>query len=831
MQLKIKFACSILHNHKEIVLNLMKFRYIFRLAAAIIFIYIFQACSTTKFVPDGEYLLQETKIESDTKNISMFDMEPYIKQKANYKTLEIFKLPLFIYDLSGHDSTKWINKMLRSGGEPPVIYDSTMVASTVSQLETVLKNRGYLNAKVTPEIKLSKKKARVIYNIESNKPYTIGEYSINIEDSIFDTSLFSKYKPTIRIIPHTTNRDSLVTHFSKLILKESLIKKGENFDLNALDLERDRIASIIRQAGYFAFNKEYIGFVADTTASNRKVDLALQIYPFMQRTQNNEIVESPHKLYIVDDVKMYVDYNPLESSLKNFQPSDIYEKDSYAIYYGERERFIRPSVLLSSCYIKPKQLYSEKNTTFTYNTFSQLSILTNVNIKYEEFMDNDTTKLRCIITCIPQKKQGVSVELEGTNSASFLGVGTGIGYTHRNLLKGSEVFKIKAQGAYEAITPSFSSFNDNYFEIGGDISLTFPQFMIPFLSKGTRRKIHATTQFNSNYSFQRRPGYFTRTVLSGGVQYSWQNRTNRQIKHTLDLIDLSYVHIPFLDSEFKNKLTENAILYSFTDQFIMSLGYTYSRSNFDASKKIPSLYSFRGSIESAGNLLALAAMLANVPEDEYGSKKIFNTYFAQYIKGNFDYSRTFRLDKKNSFAWRVGGGVAVPYGNYKLIPYQKRFYSGGANSVRGWAVRELGPGAHYSSNSDFYAHSGDIRFDANIEYRSNFFWKFELAAFLDVGNIWTIKEYEKQEKGSFKLNSFYKEIAAAWGLGLRLDFEFVLIRLDCGWKLYNPADTPIYKDDGQGNLVFDRYKSKWDVTKPFKIRENTAWHIAIGYPF
>lgn len=809
----------------------MKFKNILQIITSITIIYAFHSCSTTKFVPDGEYLLQETIIKSDTKSISPFDLEPYIKQKANYKTLEIFKLPLFIYDLSGHDSTKWINKVLRSGGEPPVIYDSLMVDKSVNQIETVLQNRGYLNAKVTPEISFSKKKAKIIYNIEGNKPYSLGDYTINIEDSTFDTSLFQIYKPSIKTKFNTENKDSLINNYSKILLRESLIKKGENFDLNILDQERDRITYMFRQAGYFAFNKEYIGFIADTTASNRKVDLVLNIYPFLQRKQNGDIVESPHKLYIVDEVKLYVDYNPLEGSLKDYTTNDVFEKNDYSIYYGARNRYIRPSVILNSCYIKPKHLYSESSTTATYNSFSQLNILTNVNIKYEEFMDNDTTKLRCIITCIPHKKQGVSVEFEGTNSASFLGVGTGIGYTHRNLLKGSEVFKIKAQGAYEAITPSFSSFNDNYFEIGGDISLTFPQFMIPFLKKSTRQKIHATTQFNSNYSYQRRPGYFTRTVLSGGVQYSWQNRTNRQIKHSLDLIDLSYIHIPFLDSTFNSGLTENARLYSFRDQFIMSIGYTFSKTNFDATKKIPHLYSFRGSIETAGNLLSLISILANVSEDEYGSKKIFNTYFAQYVKGNFDYSRTFRMDEKNSFAWRVGAGVAIPYGNYKLIPYQKRFYSGGANSVRGWAVRELGPGAHYSPSSDFYAHSGDIRFDANVEYRSNFFWKFELAAFLDAGNIWTIKEYEKQEKGSFKLNSFYEELAVAWGLGLRLDFEFVLIRLDCGWKLYNPADTPIYKNDGLGNITFDRYKSKWDVTKPFKFRENTAWHIAIGYPF
>lgn len=806
----------------------MRFKHLVYLSISLFCIYLLQSCSTTKFVPEGEHLLQTVEIKTDNKKISSFDLEPYIKQKANYKTLEIFKLPLFVYNLSGHDTTKWINRTLRSGGEPPVIYDSTMVPKTITQLEQVFINKGYINADISSDVRFTRKKAKVRYSIKSGTPYVINNYTISINDTVF-----GKYSPNSNQ-ETIISSDSLKAEFKNKLLLNSLVKKGDPFDLDVLDEERDRLTSIFRDQGYFHFDKEYIGFVADTTSGTNNVNIELVVYPAMIKKANGEIVETSHKQYFVQDVLLYVDYDPIaDGDLNNYVASRVEERRGYTIIYGDKGRFIRPFVLANNCYIDPKSLYSESHTNLTYNTLTQLKILRNINIKYETYQENDSTKLRCIITCISDKKQAISTELEGTNSAGYLGLGASIGYMHRNAFRGSELFSAKVRGAYEAITPSFSNFSDNYFEVGGELALTFPRFIFPFLSRDLRRKLHASTQFNANYSFQRRPDYFTRTVLSTGVKYLWQDQKNSAIKHTLDLIDVSYIHIPNIDSTFNSTLTNYARLYSFTDQFIMSIGYTYLNTNFNpaSNKRLQHIHSLRASVETAGNSLALIAALTGVKKDENGSRKVFNTYFAQYVKGNIDYSKTMRIDEKNSFAWRLGGGVAVPYGNYKLIPYQKRFFSGGANSVRGWAVRELGPGAYYSPEANFYNQSGDIRFDANAEYRSKVFWKFELAAFLDAGNIWTIKEYEGQEKGSIKLDKFYKEIAFAWGLGLRLDLDFVLIRLDCGWKLYNPADIPKYTSDASGNLTFNGYKSKWAVTEPFKFKKNTAWHIAVGYPF
>lgn len=788
---------------------------------------IYQSCSTTKFVPENEYLLASAKVKSDKKVISTYEMEPHIKQKPNYKTFAVFKLPLFIYNLAGHDTTKWINRTLRNAGDPPVLYDSTMTDQTVVELKRMMTNKGYLNAEVIPEVKLNKKKARVIYNIKAGEPYRIKDYKIDVSDSIMSDPVLPTRLLSLLKNNHARPDSTLSLNIiDSLLYRNTLVKKNAPFDLDVLDAERDRITSIFRRLGYFAFNKEYIGYEADTAETKKKVDLDLALHPFALRGQNGEITTSPHRQYKVKKVELYVDYNPLEDgNLSQYKETKVYEKDGYTIKYGPRGEYIKPYVILNNCYILPGSMYDENMTTLTYNALSQLKILKNVNITWV----SDSTDLRCIITCVPDKKQGISVEGEGTNSGGHLGVGAGVGYLHRNTFRGSEQFGIRLRGSYEAITPSFSSFSDNFFEIGGEASLTFPRFMFPLLSRDFRRRIHASTQLNSSYTFQRRPGYFTRTVLSAGLKYIWQDRTRSLNRHAFDLAEVSYIHLPKgdLNNAFYENLSTAAQQYSFSDHFILGSSYTFSRTNLGApNRRNQPIYSLRASIETAGNLLSLVAAISNAKSDTTGGpKQVFGTNYAQYVRSTVDYSKTYQVDEKNSIAWHVGGGIVIPYGNSEQIPIQKRFFSGGANGVRGWSIRELGPGSYYfrpnidnpKDEDNFYYHSGDIRLDASIEYRSKLFWIVELGAFIDAGNIWTIRDYDKQEGGTFRFNKFYKEIAVAWGLGIRLDFDYVLLRLDCGWKAYDPSNDPSVR--------------RWPIGQPLKIKENTAWHIAVGYPF
>lgn len=782
---------------------------------------ILSSCISTKFVPEGEYLLSSAEVVSDTKSIKSADAKTYIRQKPNFRTFTLYKFPLFVYNLSGKDSTKWVNRTLRNAGEPPVIFDTLKMEKTAVDLTRMMTNKGYLNAKVIPETKFRKKKVDVTYNLKSGTPYRINDYTIRVPDSVVDKPeelyLTGLKKSRTRVF---------VGNLDSLIYMNQLVDSGSRFDLDVLDKERERIASLMRHTGYYAFNKEYVGFVADTLIGDNRVDLDVVVYPFGQRDSQGNIIESPHRQYEVDRVELYIDYNPvLYGDISEYTPTEIYERDGYVIKYGERGRYIKPHIILENCFIRPGALYNEMLTTHTYAALSQLKILKNVNISYHLVSD----KLRCIITAVPDKRQGISTEFEGTNSGGFFGLGAGLGYTHRNAFRGSEVFNIGLKGAYEMVTPSFSNFDDNYFEIGGETSLTFPRFMFPFLNKEFRKTVHASTKFNAGYTFQRRPGFFTRTVLSTGIQYTWNDRLQTGKKHIVDLIDINYIHLPKdkLDFAFWMGLSPGARRYSFSDQFIVGSGYTFTKTNLvQDNRRNRSIYSLRASIESAGNVLSVIAKLAGEKRKDQGSRELFGTQFAQYLKGTFNYSKTHIVDERNSVAWHVGGGLAYPYGNYKEIPIQKRFFSGGGNSLRGWSVRKIGPGSFrptYDFQNNFYYHSGDIKLDLNLEFRSKLFWIIELGAFVDMGNIWTTKNYEGQENGKFEVDKFYEQLAASWGLGFRLDFNFVLLRLDCGWKAFDPTGNSMNPEDNK--------TERWPIKYPHKLAKNAAFHIAVGYPF
>ena len=226
-------------------------------------------------------------------------------------------------------------------------------------------------------------------------------------------------------------------------------------------------------------------------------------------------------------------------------------------------------------------------------------------------------------------------------------------------------------------------------------------------------------------------------------------------------------------------------------------------------------YTIRVNVESAGNVLYGLAKLTGMHKNDEGEYTLLNIPFAQYVKGDFDFAKNIVIDNRNSLAFHIGAGIAIPYGNASVVPFEKRYFSGGANSVRGWSVRELGPGA-FPGDGNFLNQSGDIKLDASVEYRTRLFWKFRGAVFVDAGNIWTLRDYESQPGGLFKFNTFYKQIAVAYGLGLRLDLDFFVLRFDGGMKAINP--------------VYESGRERYPLIHP-KFRRDFAFHFAVGYPF
>jgi len=757
------------------------------------------SCKATKFIPEGEYLLDKIKIESDIPEYKSAELKPYLKQRPNYKMFGLNKTMFQIYNLAGKDDSKWINRLIKNIGEEPVIFDSILVYKTNSDFQKLLINTGYVHADVSSEIIRHNKKVDVVYRIQGNIPYRIQDYSVLIEDSLINQELYGglNLEPQERVLGEPSS------------LRMSYVKEGMLFDRKVLDAERDRLTHLLRNRGFFSFSKENIIFDADSSLNANAVNLELKLRPLQSATQDSA---NQHKKYYFDKVSIYLDYDPLlYRNINDYPKKDSIVSNGYTIYYIGEKPSLRRRILINNSFLTPTRQYSQLREELTYSSYSTLNALNNIHIQFNEKLINDSAFLDCSILTMPAPKQAISYSIEGTNTSGDLGVATSVNYMHRNLFRGAETFNFRVRGAYEAI----ANFSNPYLELGGEASIHIPKFIFPFVGNTFLRSMQTSTEFSLSYNYQNRPEY-DRTLLSGGIRYQWQGRNRSAARHQFDLLDVDYVYLPRTDSVFMNNLPPSAKYFGYTDQFIVGIGYSYYHTTVTPMQRQKNAHSFRFSFESAGNTLYGLSAFFDRKKDDFGSYRLFNTYFAQFVKGDFDYAKTIVFDKNNSLAWRIGGGIGFPYGNSQMLPFEKRYYSGGANSVRAWSVRELGPGNYVSNASTtFFNQSGDIKLDMNIEHRTRFFWKLEAAAFIDAGNIWTIKKYENQESGEFKFNSFYEQIALGYGLGLRLDLDYFLIRFDCGWKAYNPAKSG---------------KEKWAVLHP-NFSNNFAWHIAVGYPF
>lgn len=714
------------------------------------------ACSSTKFVSENEYLLESVEIKADTKGFDASMLESYVRQKGNSKWFSIFKIPLRTYSLSGSDTTKWINRTLRNLGEEPVIYDTLQARLSCDDLRSAMYNIGYMNATVDLNTKIKGRKLDAIYTIHPNKPFFIRSFGYDIQDSVVAQVL----------APHISQGVS-----------------PQQFTVASLDNERKRLTKILNDSGYYHFNKDFIGYTADSVSGSKDVDVMLHLYKYKR---NASAPETLHPRYIVRNVSFA-------------------SNDSAGLN-------LRQKVLENTTSIEAGRYFCSSDLQKTYNNFSRLGAVGYTDISFVEIPD--TGLLDCRIRISPQKPNTISFQPEGTNTAGDLGVAASLTYQNRNLFHGSELFSVQLRGAFEAISGLEGYENHDYEEYGVEAKLQFPRLLAPFLSRQFKRQSTATSEVAVSWNLQNRPE-FHRRVFSTVWKYRW-SIPKKQLSYNLDLLDLNYVYMPWISTKFKEDYLDdvssrNAILrYNYEDLFIMKVGFGVAYS--DASQ------SLRANIETAGNFLNCLSKVVNMERNSDGQYTLFNIAYAQYAKFDFDYSKIFRFDSRNQVVLHAGLGVAYPYGNSNILPFEKRYFSGGANSVRGWSVRELGPGKFRGTdgNIDFINQTGDLRLDLNAEYRTHLFWKFDGAVFVDAGNIWTLRAYEEQPGGQFKVSEFYKQIAMAYGLGLRLNFDYFIIRMDMGMKGVNPA--------------YEVSKEHYPILHPDFSRDFT-FHFAVGLPF
>ena len=720
------------------------------------------ACSETKYVSEGDYLLDRIKLKSDTKAryLNLTELRSSVRQHGNSRWFSAAKIPLATYSLSGRDTTRWVNRMLRSIGEAPVLYDSLSTQSSAANLEIQMRNKGYLRATVDVDNTIKGKRLRTTYLLHPGEPYFLRNIQYDIQDSAIAVLL--------------ANDDVM----------SSGLRSGMLFTADNLNAERTRITRYLADRGYYRFNKDFINYRADSVEGSNIVDLVLVLQPYRDARVSNV----PHQVYHIGKLR-YLSGNVGDSIIP-----------------------LRRQVLRNNTFLEENALYAARDLQNTYNHFGRLDVVRYTNISFHEHPEEPV--LDCDIQLSTNKPSTLSFQPEGTNTAGDLGAAATLTYQNRNIFHGSENLTIELRGAYESIKGLEGYSTSNYVEYSVGSRLTFPRFIAPLLARSFRRRINATSEVSAQYDMQNRPEVYRR-VFSVAWKYKWHDQ-NHHDRYQVDVLDLNYISMPWISETFRNEYLENTtsrnsiLRYNYENLFVMKLGFGYSYNNGD--------YAIKANVETAGNLLNWASHALHFHQNAEGQYTFLDLAYAQYARGTFDYTRNLRLDYNNQLVFHVGLGIAYPYGNSRILPFEKRYFSGGANSVRGWSVRSLGPGKFvgHDGRIDFINQTGDMKLDLNVEYRAHLFWKFNGALFVDAGNIWTLREYEEQPGGQFRFSTFLDQLAASYGLGLRLNFDYFIIRFDMGMKAVNPA--------------YETTDDHFPLLHP-RLNRDFAFHFAVGLPF
>ncbi len=744
-------------------------------------------CSAVRFVPKGRSMLTRVQVTSNNPQVAAADYRNYVRQEANSRWLSTLKVPLGIYCLSGTDEHNALNRIVHRIGEAPVVYNDTLTGYSMAALRMALQSKGYLQARV--DTTLTQKQRRV--------------------------ALTYRLLPGNRSYVHELRREFDNDTVRRLIMADSSnskLYKGMPLDLALLGEERTRIVHRLQNNGYMNANNEYVSFVADTLPLSQAVRLTLRVQA--PRGVDRRMAYQVYRIGRVSLIELNTEEAPTDSS---FYRNITFESAGHTRI--NRHTYVR------NLFVLPDSLYRDVATQYTYQNLNALAAVNYSNIHYAQPAPGDSTVNVHLLVQL-NKPNGISFDLEGTNTAGDLGGAATLTYTQRNLFRGAESFFLKFRGAYEAIRRLEGYRNQNYTEYGVEATLRFPTLPI---SPGERnlRTYKGSTDFSVMYNSQNRPEFYRR-VLTGTWSVDWNRHARPNLRHHLDIVSLNYVFMPWISDTFRRTYLEGdnpryAVLrYSYENIFIMraAYGFVYNSLRTPGSANLyrTNGYQIRAGVETAGNLLYGISKMLRMHQTADGSYAIFSIPYSQYVKFDVDFSKSVRLSENNSLAWHAAFGLAIPFGNSKVIPYEKRYFSGGANSVRGWNVRQLGPGryAQKDGNIDFINQTGNLKIDLSMEYRSSLFWKFEGAAFVDAGNVWTTRGKTGPDGGQFRFDSCLRELAVAYGLGLRLNLNYFIVRFDGGMKAIDPA-VP------SGALHYP-------IFHPNLSRDFTL-HFAVGLPF
>jgi len=803
----------------------------------IVLLFTAEACSPTRKLKEGERLLVKNKLIDEDKKPKgpALETEDYVLQKPNKKLLGIWRFNLWVYNLVNQekmrrnqarkDSLTEIKNEARLAkgkpekelkpvfgarllkfGEPPAIYDSSLANMSDRNMEQYLFNKSYFHAHVRDSTSFrGKKKVIKYYFITYGPSHTYRNVSMIIDDPRLKSAMEKEG-----------------------IFKDTPLKTGQPFDLDQIDEERMRITKALRKQGYFFFNNQYVEFAADTGLPENKIDISLRIRDpqISMRRGDDTVVISKHIPCKIRHVYVEPEYRPGVDQKYSVADTFYLDRNPYIILHNGSLKYT-PRILTKQIIIESGNYYNTDDNDITYQNFSSLRNFKYINIDFTYVeTKGDVGYLDCYIKLSPSKRQSFSASFQGTTTGAYPGLEASFSYQNKNAFFSAEQLEFRLFGRAESQIINDTTFQNirrvfNTLEFGGEFSVKFPKFLVPFNIGRYSKRNNPLTTLRLPITYQTRPDY-ARFLSNISFGYEW-NETPQK-RHRFNPVEFTIVRVQLSD-HFRKTLQQSQdrfLLNSFTNHIISSTSYTYLYSNYKANNTPGNYVTLKAGFEYGGNILYGLAKAGKWKQDSTGRYLIAYIPFAQFVKTEFDFRDYWVMSRRNTLAFRAVLGVGVPYGNSNVMPFEKSFSAAGANDLRGFIARRLGPGSHYSGG--LFDQFGDIKLLLTLEHRFKLTDQIELGLYADAGNIWLMRKDLDREFGEFRFDRFYREIAISAGLGLRLNLGFFIFRLDPAFGVYNPASVNNFDPN-----TTEKDRDPWRI-KYLRFRD-IRWNFAIGYPF
>ncbi|MCX6236973.1 MAG: BamA/TamA family outer membrane protein [Bacteroidia bacterium] len=749
------------------------------------------ACSGTRNLPKGDklYTGAEINLESAEKINKKFIKtvaEAGVRPAPNKKILGM-RPKLWMYNTAGEDPKTKINKWLKKTGEAPVLMRDVKPGITCEIIDARLFNIGIFKSFTESKIVEKKRTFKVIYTSHVHKPFVVKELTYAISD------------------------DSI----SRLIIADkdkSVIKPGEDYNLDKLRIERIRIDALLKNNGYFYFNPDHLLFKADTSNVNRNVSFKL--------TLKDSIPQNALTVYRINAV--YINQNYSLNERRTNTSKDTVRFENVVFVGKETQMKIKPKVILESIYLHEHEIFSRQNHVITLNRLMSMGNFKLVQVIFSETNTKTTGLLDVNILLTPLPKHTFRAGLDlVSKSNNFMGPRMNLSLLNRNTFKGAELLNLNLAGSFEA---QLSGNTRNLFSYSWNpqVELTYPRFLLPFNLKKTGSIYIPKTHFLLSYNYLKRVSYFDMRTFQFVFGYKWKENIRKE--HELNPIDVSYTTVGNKSTAFNDLVDPNPFLKkSYEEKFIAGGSYSFTyNEQVIPGKKVQSYIHLNSEI--AGNLFSLVKVISGSKVSAENPATISGSVFSQFAKVSIDYRGYYNFKDKNKLAIRLFAGVAKPYGNSSVLPYTKQFFSGGPNSIRAFHINSVGPGT-YLQNVDslgFLQLGGDLKLEMNAEYRFGIMRYLKGALFVDAGNVWLLKANPENIGTPFMFSKFLDEVAVGTGVGLRIDVSFFILRFDLAMPL-----RKIPKSGDNFRWVTNEINFGSSVWR----KDNLILNVAIGYPF